>query len=175
MTDKFLGVFMRKILTATLAAAVMAAGVAQSATSTTTFAVTATVQSTCSATAPALAFGNYTPGTGTLTGTTTIAVKCTKTTPFTVALNAGSTAGGTFVQRLMGSGVNTLQYNLYTTAALGTVFGDGTGATGTVAGTGAGIATASNVTVFGQLPDNATNQASVPGAYTDTITVTVTY
>ena len=125
---------MRKILTATLAAAVMAAGVAQSATTTTTFAVTATVQSTCSATAAALAFGNYTPGTGTLTGNTTIAVKCTKTTPFTVALNVGSTAGDTFVQRLMGSGVNTLQYNLYTTAALGTIFGDGTGATATVAG-----------------------------------------
>jgi spore coat protein U-like protein len=166
---------MRKILTATLAGAVMAAGVAQSATTTTTFAVTATVQSTCSATAAALAFGNYTPGTGNLTGNTTIAVKCTKTTPFTVALNVGSTAGDTFAQRLMGSGVNTLQYNLYTTAALGTIFGDGTGGTATVAGVGAGIATASNVTVFGQLPDNATNQASVPGAYTDTITVTVTY
>jgi len=166
---------MRKILTATLTAAVMAAGVAQSATTTTTFAVTATVQSTCSATAAALAFGNYTPGTGTLTGNTTIAVKCTKTTPFTVALNVGSTAGDTFVQRLMGSGVNTLQYNLYTTVALGSVFGDGTGATATVAGVGAGIATASNVIVYGQLPDNVTNQASVPGAYTDTITVTVTY
>ena len=166
---------MRKILTATLAAAVMAAGVAQSATTTTSFAVTATVQSTCSATAAALAFGNYTPGTGALTGNTTIAVKCTKTTPFTVALNVGSTAGDSFVQRLMGSGPNTLQYNLFTTAALNTVFGDGTGATATVAGTGAGIATASNVIVYGQLPDNVTNQASVPGAYTDTITVTVTY
>jgi len=31
------------------------------------------------------------------------------------------------------------------------------------------------VTVFGQLPDNATNQAAVPGSYSDTITVTVTY
>ena len=68
-----------------------------------------------------------------------------------------------------------MQYNLYTTAALGTIFGDGTAGTSTVAGTGAGIATASNVIVYGQLPDNATNQASVPGAYTDTITVTVTY
>jgi|GEM_PF-1168270 len=143
---------MRKILTATLAAAVMAAGVAQSATTTTTFAVTATVQSTCSATAAALAFGNYTPGTGTLTGNTTIAVKCTKTTPFTVALNVGSTAGDTFVQRLMGSGVNTLQYNLYTTAALGTVFGDGTGATATVAGVGAGIAP------HGDRPDRAAHR-----------------
>jgi spore coat protein U-like protein len=68
-----------------------------------------------------------------------------------------------------------LQYNLYTTAALATIFGDGTGGTGTVAGTGLGVASANSVQVFGQLPDNATNQAAVPGAYSDTITVTVTY
>src|SRR5271169_3628693 len=155
----FSGVFMHKILTATLAAGVMAAGVAQAATTTTTFAVTATVQSTCSATAAALAFPNYTPGTGNLTGNTNINVKCTKNTPFTVSLNAGSTVGDAFAQRLMASGANTLQYNLYTTVALGTIFGDGTGGTGTVGGTGTGIATAVAVTVFGQLPDNATNQA----------------
>ncbi len=166
---------MHKILTATLAAGVMAAGVAQAATTTTTFAVTATVQSTCSATAAALAFPNYTPGTGTLTGNTNINVKCTKNTPFTVSLNAGSTVGDAFAQRLMASGANTLQYNLYTTAALGTIFGDGTGGTATVPGTGTGVATAVAVTVYGQLPDNATNQAAVPGAYSDTITVTVTY
>jgi spore coat protein U-like protein len=166
---------MHKILTATLAAGVMAAGVAQSATTTTTFAVTATVQSTCAATAATLAFPNYTPGTGTLTGNTNISVKCTKNTPFTVALNVGSTTGDTFAQRLMGSGANTLQYNLYTTVALGTIFGDGTGGTATAAGTGAGVATATTVTVYGQLPDNATNQTAVPGAYSDTITVTVTY
>jgi spore coat protein U-like protein len=29
--------------------------------------------------------------------------------------------------------------------------------------------------VFGKVPDNATNQVVVPGNYTDTITVTVTY
>ncbi|HEY2677705.1 MAG TPA: spore coat protein U domain-containing protein [Steroidobacteraceae bacterium] len=166
---------MHKILTATLAAGVMAAGIAQAATTTTTFAVTATVQSTCSATATALAFPNYTPGTGTLTGNTNINVKCTKNTPFTVALNAGSTTGDVYAQRLMASGTNTLQYNLYTTAALSTVFGDGTSSTSTVGGTGAGVATAVAVTVFGQLPDNATNQAAIPGNYSDTITVTVTY
>jgi spore coat protein U-like protein len=37
------------------------------------------------------------------------------------------------------------------------------------------VATANTVTVFGQLPDNAANQAAVPGSYSDTITVTVTY
>lgn len=166
---------MHKILTATLAASVMAAGVAQSATTTTTFAVTATVQSTCSATAAALPFGAYTPGAGPLTANSTISVKCTKNTPYTVALNAGSTTGGAFTQRLMASGANTLQYNLYTAATFGTVFGDGTGGTATNAGTGAGVATANTVTVYGQLLDSASNQAAVPGSYSDTITVTVSY
>src|SRR5450755_4356913 len=104
---------MRKILTATLAAAAVAAGVAQAVTTTTTFAVTATVQSTCSATAATLAFPNYTPGGGAQIGNTSISVKCTKNTPFTVALNAGTTTGDAFAQRLMGSGANTLQYNLF--------------------------------------------------------------
>ncbi len=75
----------------------------------------------------------------------------------------------------MGSGANTLQYNLYTTAGLLTIFGDGSGTTGTVAGTGLGVATVNTVQVFGQVPDSATNQAAIPGNYTDTITVTVTY
>ncbi|HEX3915291.1 MAG TPA: spore coat protein U domain-containing protein [Steroidobacteraceae bacterium] len=166
---------MYKILSATLATGVMAAGIAQAATTTTTFAVTATVQSTCSATAATLAFPNYTPGGGAQTGNTTISVKCSKNTAFTVALNAGSTTGDAFVQRLMGSGTNTLQYNLYTSAALATVFGDGSGGTGTANGTGLGIATANSIQVFGQVPDSATNQAAVPGNYTDTITVTVSY
>ena len=94
---------------------------------------------------------------------------------FTVALNAGSTTGDAYAQRLMGSGANTLQYNLFTTAALATIFGDGTGGTGTIGGTGLGVATANTVQVFGQVPDSATNQAAVPGSYSDTITVTVTY
>jgi spore coat protein U-like protein len=166
---------MRKILTATLAAAAVAAGVAQAATTTTTFAVTATVLSTCSATAATLAFPNYTPGGGPQIGNTTISVKCTKNTPFTVALNAGSTTGDAFAQRLMGSGANTLQYNLFTTSGLATIFGDGTGGTATVPGTGLGVATAASVQVFGQVPDSATNQAAIAGSYSDTITVTVIY
>lgn len=55
------------------------------------------------------------------------------------------------------------------------MFGDGTGGTLTAAGTGAGVATANALTVFGNLPDSATNRAAVPGNYSDTILVTVTY
>ena len=151
------------------------AGIAHAASTTTSFAVTATVQSTCSATATALAFGGYTPGAGALTNTSTISVKCTKTTPYTVALNAGSSTGGTLAQRLMASGANRLQYNLYSSTAYTTILGDGTGTTLLSAGVGAGLSTANALTVYGQLPDNATNQAAVPGSYSDTITVTVTY
>jgi spore coat protein U-like protein len=170
---------MRKILSATLAASVLAAGAAQAAnpTVTTTFQVSATVQPNCTTSATALGFGNYTPGNGAVTANSTITVNCTKSTGYTIALNPGSTTGDAYTQRLMTAGAGaTLQYNLYTTAALTTVFGDGTsGATATDAGTGTGMANALQYTVYGQLPDNATNQASTPGTYTDTITVTVTY
>ena len=154
------------------------AGAAQAATATTTFTVSATLLKNCTvSTATGVVFGNYTPGTGNVAANNTVAVKCTKNTAFTVALNKGTTTGGTIAQRLMTDGAagDTLQYNLYTTAAFTTVWGDGTGASVTQAGTGTGMATAVNFTAFGQLPDNATNQAAPPNGYTDTITVTVTY
>jgi len=169
---------MRKLaLIAVSAGSLIASMSANAVNVTTTFAVTATVQKTCAVAANPLAFGTYTPGGGALTANTTLSVKCTKTTPYTVALNAGTTTGGALTQRLMAaaSGTDTLQYNLYTAATLATVFGDGTGTTATVAGTGAGVNTANTVTVYGQLPDSAANQGVSPVNYSDTITVTVAY
>jgi spore coat protein U-like protein len=65
---------------------------------------------------------------------------------------------------------------LYTTNTYTTVFGDGTSGSQTVPGTGVGLSTAVAVPVYGQLPDNATNQVAVPANnYTDTINVTVSY
>jgi spore coat protein U-like protein len=159
----------------TLLLGTVAFGAANAGTTSTTFAVTATVQSTCSASATALAFPAYIPGAGAVTNNSTISVKCTKNTPFTIFLNGGSTPGGTVAQRLMASGANTLQYQLYTSTAFSTVFGDGSGTSHTVAGVGSGVGTANAVTVAGQVLDSANNQLAVPGNYTDTITVTVTY
>ncbi len=158
-----------------LTLAVLTGGLAHAATTTTTFAVSTTVQSTCSASATPLAFGTYSPGSGASTSNSTISVKCSKNTPYTVALNAGTSGGATIAQRLLASGANRLQYNLYTSNTFATLFGDGTGGSVTAAGTGSGVASANALTVFGQLPDNATNQAAIPGAYSDTITVTVSY
>jgi spore coat protein U-like protein len=167
---------MRKILTtAAVAAVLVGANGTQAATTTTTFVVSATVVKTCSVSAGALAFTNYTPGGGAVTNSSTVNVNCTKTTPFTVALNGGTTTGGTVAQRLMANGANTLEYNLFTTNTYATVFGDGSGTSATQSSTGAGVATAVPFTVWGQLPDSANNKNAVPGAYTDTITVTVTY
>jgi spore coat protein U-like protein len=74
----------------------------------------------------------------------------------------------------MASGTNTLQYNLYTTNGYATVWGNTTGSW--QSGTGAGLGTTNSLTVYGQIPDSATNQAAVPATtYADTITVTVTY
>ena len=102
-------------------------------------------------------------------------MKCTNGSTYSVALNGGGTSGGNITQRLMASGSNTLQYNLYTNSTHTTLWGDGTAGV-TQPGTGAGLATATSFTVYGLLPDSATNQAAVPSAtYADTITVTVTY
>jgi spore coat protein U-like protein len=167
---------MRKIVSKSLiAASICVAGIASAATTNSTFQVTATVLKTCSATSANLVFGNYTPGGGALAANTNVNVKCTNGTTFAVALNAGSTTGGTFAQRLMTDGTNTLQYNLYTTPAFATVFGDGTASTATKPGTGSGLVTAVAIAVNGQLPDNATNQNAVPGSYADTIIATITY
>ena len=145
------------------------------ATATTTFIVSATVLKVCTVTATNLGFGNYTPGSGAIAATSTVGVNCSNSTAYTVDLNVGSTSGGTFAQRLLANGANTLQYNLYTNNTHTTIWGDTTGGTSDQSGTGAGLGTVQNFTVYGNLPDSATNQGAVPGVYTDTITVTVAY
>jgi spore coat protein U-like protein len=170
---------MRKLLLATVSAGSLIAtiGNVNAATTATTFNVSATVAANCLASATALNFGTYTPSGGNAVANTTIAVRCTKNTAFTVALNGGSTTGGTIAQRLLSDGSgNSLQYNLYRDAAFTQLFGDGTTGT-TAAGVGNGMAVASAVavSVYGRLQDTASNQEQPAGAYTDLINVTVTY
>ncbi|HVP32464.1 MAG TPA: spore coat U domain-containing protein [Steroidobacteraceae bacterium] len=167
-----------RLLVGCLGAALLlsAAGNAAGATATTTITVSATLASTCTVSANPLSFGIYQPGQGSMSASTTLAVRCTRGAPFNVALNAG-TGGGTVAQRLMSLGASRLQYNLYTTAAHTTVWGDGTQSTATVSGTGHGLMSAAAIThtVYGQLPDSAANVDLAPGLYSDTITVIVSY
>jgi spore coat protein U-like protein len=154
------------------------AGSAQAAgTKTAQFAVNANVASNCFITTTPLTFGNF-DGTAAINSNATLVVRCSKNAGYQIALDAGTTAGATLLQRLLaGPGGDTLQYNLYTAVGLGTIWGNNAGGTGWVTGTGGGLGVANQatLTVFGQLPNNAVNQAAGVGAYSDLITATITY
>jgi spore coat protein U-like protein len=166
---------MRKYVLAPIAAGVLlaVAGGAQAAVKTANFNVSATVATNCLVSAANLGFGSFDGSTG-LTGSSDVKVRCTNGTGFTVLLNAGS---GSFATRLMKNGASSLEYNLYTTNALATVWGDGTASTATRTGTGTGLSAAGEqtLTVYGSLPNSAANQDAPAGSYLDTITVTVSY
>ena len=160
---------------ALLAAGLIAATSAFAATTTTTtFQVTANVAAQCNVSAANLAFGVVDPLGGNVDQFTTVTVKCTKNSAYTVGLNAGATAGATIAQRLMANGADTMQYNLYTDAGRTTIWGNSAAAPAWVAGTGAGLGTAQVLNVYGRVPSGQTNLAV--GSYTETaVTVTVTY
>lgn len=152
----------------------LAAGSAIAASpATTTFGVSATVAGNCLVAATDLDFGTY-DGSAAKAATADLKVRCTKGLPYTVKL---STGGGTFAQRLLSNGTDTLQYNLFTTAGFASVWGDGSGSTVTVPGNGLGLSVNAEQlhVVHGSLPNSAVNQDAPVGNYADTITVTVEY
>lgn len=145
---------------------------AKAATATANIAVSATVLSICSVVATPLAFGNYNASSGTpKDATADITATCTPGVGYTLTLDAGTTGGGSLDDRLMdGPGTATLSYDLYTANDYATIWGDGSGSTGTVADTGDG--TGQVHTVYGRIP---ISQFVTNGAYTDTVQVTLTY
>jgi spore coat protein U-like protein len=148
--------------------AALALPAAAQTTATTTFQVTATVLKLCSVTATNLAFGDYTP-TAASDQTSTLTVLCTTNTPYTVALNLGTAASPTARAMTSAGASTTLNYLLYRDSTRTSIWGETTG-TDTLAGTGTGTNQA--LTVYGRIP---ANQRPQPGAYTDTVTVTLTY
>jgi len=143
-------------------------GAALGATPSTSFSVTATVQATCLVSATAMTFGTYT---GTLVNaTSTLSVTCTDATPFNVGLNPGLASGATVTNRkLTGPGSALLGYSLLSNSQ-GTANWGQTVGVDTVAGIGNG--SAQTLAVYGRI---SAGQYVAPGAYADTITVTVTY
>jgi len=134
----------------------------------TRFNVTAAVVSACSLSATDLAFGTYSGSL--INAISTVSVQCTNATPYNVGLNAGSAAGATVTNRSMtGPGSALLNYKLLRNSARTVNWGNTVG-TDTVAGTGTGGV--QSLAVYGQLP---ANQKVLPGSYSDTITVTITY
>lgn len=160
---------------ALLAAGLMTtAAAALAATVNTTFQVTASVAAQCNVSATTLAFGAVDPLGGNVDQTSAVTVNCTKNSPYTVGLDAGTTPTATIAQRKMGNGTDTMNYNLFTDVTRLSVWGNTIGTW--VSGTGAGLGApqAQVHTVYGRVPSGQSNLAV--GSYTEpTITVTVTY
>ncbi|WP_404712933.1 spore coat U domain-containing protein [Sphingomonas sp. MMS24-J13] len=148
--------------------AMSVASPADAATTTTTFPVSATVQAACSMSASNIAFGTYTGAT--LTATGSLSVTCTNSTSFTVGLSAGTGNGATTTTRnMMGPGAATLSYQMFRDAGYSANWGNTIG-TDTYPGVGTG--SGQILTIYGRVP---AGQGSTPGAYSDTITATLTY
>jgi spore coat protein U-like protein len=133
----------------------------------------------CSVSTTGVAFSQYQPftsSTGESVGNVHVAcVGVGLSIPYSVALSKGSS--GSYVQRTMKYGSYPLNYALFMDSGYTQPWGDGTGGTytkdGTIAINVLGIGPAYDHTIYGVLP--AGQKTAVPGSYTDTITVTLTY
>ncbi len=142
---------------------------AVAATTTAVMSVSVVVPAACSIVADALSFGTYS-GTA-LSSSSTITATCTASTPYSIAIDAGThagTAGDTSTRQLV-NGASSIAYDLWQDNAHATHWGNVTD-TDTLAGTGNGSSQA--ITVYGSL---AAGTVAAPGPYSDTVTATLTY
>lgn len=137
--------------------------------------------SSCSVSMSAIAFGVYNPlSSSDNNGTATVTVTCNiaaaggnNAISALLSLNKGSST--TYSPRTLVSGTNPMNYNVYTAANYNTVWGDGTGSSATVSATfsSKGDGQQQTFTLYGKIPKYQYNV--VPGSYSDTLTVTLTY
>jgi spore coat protein U-like protein len=137
-----------------------------------TIAVSVTVANSCTIATNALAFGTYTGAV--LNAQTTFAVTCSASgATYNVGLNAGlGGTGATDQARIMLNGTNKLNYNLYVETGHTTNWGNTSTTNWQSYTVGAGAGLQPTVNIYGQIP---ASQTSAVGAYSDTVTATVTY
>lgn len=136
---------------------------------------------TCAITAVGPAFGTYSPAnTNPTVANGSVTATCTWTgggsTTVNIVASYGTGNSGSYPNRWMLSGANRLNYNIYFESNFQTIRGNGTAGTRTGTATltvSSGNRTASvSGTMFGRIP---AQQDAVPGNYTDTILITMTY
>lgn len=129
-----------------------------------------TVQGACSVvSATDLSFGSQTTIASNIDTSSTIGVQCSNSTPYSIGLSAGGGTGATVATRLLTSGAQTIPYAIFRDSNRTQVWGV-TAAVDTQGGTGSGAV--QSYTVYGRVAPVAN---PVAGAYTDTVTITVTY
>ncbi len=139
-------------------------------------AIPAAADAGCSVSASGVAFGNY-DGSATSAddATGTITINCfilSGLGGYTIALSPGR--DGSYTARRMISGTATLPYQLYADPARTQVWGDGSGGSFTVRSFDIIplLGGSSTYQIYGRIPANLSPR---PGAYNDTIIITVSY
>lgn len=141
----------------------------------------ATPQNGCYITAPNMNFGTYNIfSTAALTSTMTFTLSCgngwnghgKQTTGSTISITFGTGSSGTYTNRTLSNGTDTLDYNLYADAAHTEVLGDGSNNTFYFAGYAPNSSFSASGTVYGLLP---AQQNVSPGTYNDVVMITLTY
>ena len=141
------------------------------ATANSSFQVNLTIQGECKVqSASNVNFGSQGVIDANIDTTNAIGVQCTNSTPYTVALSAGAGSGATVAARKMTSAANdTVSYALYRDASRTQLWGV-TQNVDTAAGTGNGAV--QTYTAYGRVPAQST---PAMGAYSDLVSVTITY
>ena len=124
-------------------------------------------QALCTVTALPVVFGAYNPlSSQNVDGAGSVTIACAPASAYVVSLSTGL---GTYSTRRMASGSYAINYNLYVDAARSVIWGDGSGSTSKVSDSAA----SATYPVYGRIPGS--QSAAGVGAYSDTITVTVTF
>lgn len=170
--------FKQAISAVALAALAVFSGQAMAATATDTFQVKLTILKSCSVTAGTasdISLGSVLSTAVNASGSNTISVTCSKTTPYFIGLtpsNNSTTGGGIMSPTVNGASADTVPYQLHSESATGPVWGNTATASTVgngVAGTGTGAAVSH--TVYAVAP----SANFTPTSYVDTVTVTVNY
>ncbi|WP_082585055.1 spore coat U domain-containing protein [Caulobacter sp. Root655] len=166
MFRKYLFVFALTSLSA-----LSAASISNAATATSSFQVNLTIQGECKVqSASNVDFGLHGVIDSNIDTTNAIGVQCTNSTPYTVALGAGAGTGATVGSRKMTSAANdTVTYTLYRDASRSQIWGV-TQNVDTEAATGNGAV--QTYTAYGRV---AAQSTPAMGAYSDLVSVTITY
>lgn len=157
---------------AVTAALLLANGDAYSQTATGDMGVSMTVAAECTLSVTSLDFGSTGIIDAAVESTAAMTVQCTEGTPYTVGLSAGTGTGATVQTRLMTHATlptETVAYSLFRDAGRTLVWGATTG-TDTAGGTATGAD--ETLTVYGRV---FSGQNVPPGAYSDTVTATISY
>lgn len=152
---------------------------AQAATATANLTVQLTITASCTINSATLDFGSNagtTVATTATDATSAVSVTCTNGSPYAVGMDNGANFSGTRRMRI-GATANYVNYDLYTdaprTVPWTTAATNSTCTTGSQCVTGTGNGSAQSLSIYGRVP--ATVTAPTPGAYADTVLMTIIY